>query len=143
MTFVKILFGLILLGIVMFFFLGMQSKKGSAKGLVDGQLAPCSSAPNCACSETGTPEAKMVEALSGTMADAKAAIVSLGGEITSESDEYVSAVFTSQIFKFVDDVELRLADNGQIHVRSASRVGYSDRGVNKKRVSAIRSKMNG
>lgn len=142
MTFVKILIGLILLGVVMFFFLGMQSKKGSAKGLVDGQLAPCSSAPNCASSEVGTPEAKMVDPLSGTMEDAKAAIVALGGEITSESDEYVSAVFTSQIFRFVDDVELRLADNGKVHIRSASRVGYSDRGVNKKRVSAIRSKMN-
>jgi len=75
------------------------------------------------------------------MAQAKAALTSLGGTITSESDDYISATFTSSLFKFVDDVELRPGDDGVVHIRSASRVGYSDRGANKKRIAAIRSKM--
>jgi len=45
----------------------------------------------------------------------------------------------SKVFKFVDDVELRDAGKGVVHIRSASRVGYSDRGENKKRVERIRA----
>jgi len=139
--FLKILIGLFLLVCVLFFFLGVKSKKGTANGLIEGRLGDCPSSPNCASSETGTPEGKMVAPLSGTMAQAKAALTSLGGTITSESDDYISATFTSSLFKFVDDVELRPGDDGVVHIRSASRVGYSDRGANKKRIAAIRSKM--
>ena len=48
------------------------------------------------------------------------------------------AEFTSVIFRFVDDVEFLLdADSLSIHVRSASRVGYSDLGANRARALAI------
>jgi len=68
-------------------------------------------------------------------------IFDMGGVITSESSDYISATFMSSLFKFVDDVELRPGAAGEVHIRSASRVGYSDRGVNRKRVDAIRAKM--
>ena len=86
MTYIKILVGLVILIIVVFFFLGYQSQRGEAKGIMDGQLAKCPSSPNCASSETGTPDGKRVDPLSGTMEDAKAAITSLGGKVTLESD---------------------------------------------------------
>ncbi len=142
MTFLKIILGLILLVMVMFFLLGLKSQKGTAKGMVDGRLADCPSAPNCACSEDGVQPERAVAPLNGSMDEAKTAIKALGGVITSESDEYVSATFMSKLYKFVDDVELRPGDAGQVHIRSASRVGYSDRGVNKKRVAAIQAQMN-
>ena len=126
----------------MFFFLGLKSQRGEAKGLVDGRLAACPSSPNCASSEADAPDGKKVDPLSGTMADARNAIVALGGTIHSETEGYLSATFKSSLFGFVDDVELRPGDNGRIHIRSASRVGYSDRGVNKKRIAAIRAQMN-
>ena len=45
------------------------------------------------------------------------------------------------MFRFVDDLECRLdAENRVIHVRSASRVGYSDLGVNRKRVERLRAR---
>ena len=69
------------------------------------------------------------------------AITATGGTITSETDSYLSATYMSKIFKFVDDVEIRHDKDNIWHIRSASRVGYSDRGVNKKRVEAIRSKL--
>ncbi len=141
MTYVKFFIGFVLLVCVLFFILGLKSQKGSAKGLVDGKLAPCPSAPNCASSEDGTQPEKQVAPLDGSMDDAKAAILALGSIITAESEDYVSATFSSSIFKFVDDVELRPTDDGRTHIRSASRVGYSDRGVNKRRVAAIRAKM--
>lgn len=142
MKIIKILIVLILLVCVVFFFLGMKSQKGSAIGLVDGQLAPCPSSPNCVSSEAGTVEKKGVAPLEGSMEAAKSAIIALGGKITLESASYLSATFSSSLFRFVDDVELRASGDGKIHIRSASRVGYSDRGENKKRVEAIRAKMN-
>ena len=46
---------------------------------------------------------------------------------------------TSKIFGFVDDVEFYLNEPGVIHFRSASRIGYSDLGVNRERMETIRN----
>lgn len=124
---------------VVFFLLGLKSQKGSAPGLKDGRLSPCPSKPNCVCSEEGTQPEKTAAPFEATLPEAKAAIIATGGTITSETDSYISATYMSKIYKFVDDVELRLASGGKVHVRSASRVGYSDRGANRKRVEAIRA----
>ena len=62
-----------------------------------------------------------------------------GATIVSETQDYLHAEFRSKIMGFVDDVEFWLpADQPVIHVRSASRVGYSDMGVNRRRVERIR-----
>ncbi len=61
-----------------------------------------------------------------------------GGEILFNDGKYCHAVFTSMIFRFKDDLEL-LMGQSQIQIRSASRAGYSDLGVNRKRVEKIRS----
>jgi uncharacterized protein (DUF1499 family) len=59
--------------------------------------------------------------------------------IVTAEECYLHAEFTSALFRFVDDVEFLLDDGTKtIHVRSASRVGYSDLGVNRRRVEAIR-----
>jgi uncharacterized protein (DUF1499 family) len=48
-------------------------------------------------------------------------------------------VFTTRLFRFKDDVEFYIdADEGQVHFRSASRVGYSDMGANRKRYQAFK-----
>lgn len=141
MDYIKILLILIIVVSLMFFLLGLKSQKGSAPGLKNGRLAPCSAKPNCVSSEDGTQPEKQVPPLSATLSAVKDAIVATGGTITAETDDYVSATYMSKLYKFVDDVELRDNGDGIIHIRSASRVGYSDRGVNKKRVSAIRTKL--
>ncbi|MCF6221793.1 MAG: DUF1499 domain-containing protein [Robiginitomaculum sp.] len=134
-----IIIGSVAFVMIAFFLLGKKSQNGSAIGLVDGRLAPCSGKPNCVNSEEGTPDEVKISPLNTNSLDnVKAAIVSLGGAITSSQDNYVSAEFTSGIFKFVDDVEVRLGD-GRVQIRSASRVGYSDNGVNRTRVEAIRA----
>lgn len=125
--------------IVMFFLLGLQSQKGKAKGLVSGQLAPSGHKPNCAASENVESDKHHVAPLSAEFWQAKDAVLVTGGTITAETESYLSATYMSKIFKFVDDVELRDAGEGVIHIRSASRVGYSDRGENKKRVERIRA----
>ncbi len=60
--------------------------------------------------------------------------------IVLQTTDYLHVEFTSLIFRFVDDVEFRLdAEAGVIQVRSASRIGYSDLGANRKRVEALRA----
>ena len=61
--------------------------------------------------------------------------------IMTVQERYIHAEFTSFLFRFVDDVEFLLDEGSKtIHVRSASRIGYSDLGVNRKRVEAIRTR---
>ena len=141
---------LILLVIVMFFFRGKASKNGSAPGLVDGQLAKCSRKPNGVCSEFAYDTSHYVEPIDVSKVNMGQhfhkviqAIEANGGEIVTKDDHYVAATFTSLLFKFVDDVEARLdKENGVIHLRSASREGFSDLGVNAKRINAIKASYN-
>ena len=134
----KIFFVIILI-IIIFVILGLISQKGSAKGLVDGRLAEPGHSPNVVSSEEDVQPERAVAPLSANIAQIKSAILSTGGVITSESQDYISATYMSKIFKFVDDVELRRVSDNVWHIRSASRVGYSDNGANRRRVKTIRS----
>ncbi len=59
--------------------------------------------------------------------------------ITEESNGYIHAEFTSVIWRFVDDVEFFFDDAAKVvHVRSASRFGRFDFGVNRRRIETIR-----
>jgi uncharacterized protein (DUF1499 family) len=125
--------------------LGHSSKSGQPPGLVSGTLAPCPDKPNCVSSEAGEDADHQIapldySAISPEEAWAKIqqVIKALGGEVTIVEDEYIAATFSSFLFKFTDDVECRLdAPQNQIHIRSASRVGHSDLGVNRKRAESI------
>ncbi len=67
----------------------------------------------------------------------------MGGEIQAVSDSYLAATFTSSFIKFVYDLEIRIDDDQElIHMRSASRVGFSDREINKKRIEQLKNQFN-
>ncbi len=118
-------------------------------GVHGGRLTPCPSSPNCVCSQdrdkqhaiasftyTGTRQAAMARL-------AKAIEGMYGAKIVEQSADYLHAEYTTRWMRFVDDVEFYApadASTGTklIQVRSASRIGYSDFGVNRKRVEAIR-----
>ena len=61
----------------------------------------------------------------------------LRARVVEVTDRYLHAEFTTPVFRFVDDVEFLLAADA-IHVRSASRLGWSDFGVNRRRVERLR-----
>lgn len=62
-------------------------------------------------------------------------------QIVEEKPGYLHAVFTSLIFRFRDDVEILVDDSAKVlQIRSASRVGHSDLGVNRKRVERLRDR---
>ncbi|MCK5747936.1 MAG: DUF1499 domain-containing protein [Oricola sp.] len=120
-------------------FLAQKSKSGSPPGIVGGKLAPCPSSPNCVSSEEGTDDAHRVAALSGIAWDRLPDLIQAeGGRIVERKDDYLAAEFSTKLMGFVDDVEFRKAED-TTHVRSASRVGRSDFGANRKRVEALRA----
>ncbi len=112
--------------------------------LVNGKLRPCSGTPNCVCSESTNPFQKVEPlAFKGTPEQAwtalKFVITAEGGTIHVEEKDYLWSTFTVPVFGFIDDVEFRLsAIDGVIHVRSASRLGFSDLGVNSGRIEQLR-----
>jgi len=113
-----------------------------AGGIVDGRLAPCPSTPNCVCSDHGGEASVAPLGFTGNVDDAwraaRAAIEATGGIVIRADASYLHATYTTRVLRFVDDVELRLdAAARVIHVRSASRVGRYDFGVNEKRVTRI------
>jgi uncharacterized protein (DUF1499 family) len=114
-------------------------------GLVENKLQACPGTPNCVVSESET-AASRIEPLvfQGSPGKAwealKQAVEQAGGAIRQDQNGYLWATFTSKVFRFVDDVECRLdAERGVVHVRSASRVGHSDFGVNRKRIEKLRN----
>lgn len=116
-------------------------------GIKDGKLAPCPSSPNCVSSQS-TDREHVIEPLSfpGTVTEARDGTreIILGmkrSRIVTETDSYIHAEFTSAVFRFVDDLEFWFDESTKvIHIRSAARLGYSDLGVNRKRVEDIRAR---
>ncbi len=142
-----ILILLVLAVVVLFAVKGSQSRTGKALGMDNGQLQACPNKPNCVNSEFANDTEHYTPAISldnsqldSAETAAKQALESLGGTIKTQSNGYIAAEFTSSIFGFVDDFELRLdRANQQLHLRSASRVGHSDLGANAKRVNAFKA----
>lgn len=118
-------------------------------GLVEGRLRPCPGSANCACSEDGGgPAATPALAFTG---DAEAAlarlartVVATGGMIDGVSADHLRARYVSSFFGFIDDFEARLdRSTDTLHLRSQSRVGWFDLGVNRRRLQAIRRAFEG
>ena len=132
--------------IILLFVLGALSRAGKPPGLLEGQLSKCPEKPNCVCSEYSEDTSHYIEAIAvpnaatGTSALLKTVILDMGGVIHTEREDYLAATFSSPVFGFVDDLEIRY-DTGQrmIHLRSASRVGHGDMGVNRDRVNQLKN----
>jgi len=120
-------------------------------GIENGQLTQCPTTPNCVNSQAIDNKHYIEPILStDTPLEAKNHILKILSELERSKiivaeDNYIRAEFTSKLFRFVDDVEFYFPDTKSkettIHVRSASRLGHSDLGVNRKRIEQIRSKL--
>jgi len=118
----------------------------------DRILQPCPESPNCVSTLAPPQDSRHVIApypYSKTRSDAKAAVKAvIAGlprtKLVEEDEGYLHYEFTSLLLRFVDDVELLFDDQARlIHFRSASRTGYGDFGVNRRRMEDLRSRLKG
>ena len=134
--------------IALLFWLGiilMPSSRSEKLGVVEGKLRGCPDSPNCVSTEA-VDESHHVPgiAFSGLVADAHNRLVRIMSQIprttlVTENENYLHFECRSRLFRFVDDLEFLIdSDTRVIQVRSASRVGYSDLGVNRARVNQVR-----
>lgn len=125
---------------------GWAGRRPSGLGVQEGRLRSCPDSPNCVSSQAtdalhgissiafeGDPDLAMARIQRVLEATPRMKIVkSLEG--------YIHAEATSRLLRFVDDVEVLIDSQAKVlHMRSASRVGYSDMGVNRKRLEQLRT----
>ena len=124
-------------------------------GVREGRLKPPARTPNSVTSQADLyPEHPMREyariaalpaagGAAASMARVRAVVERLpGATIVEQRDDYLYAQFETPAMRFVDDVEFWYDPQGQaIAVRSASRIGRRDFGVNRSRVEAIRAQL--
>jgi uncharacterized protein (DUF1499 family) len=134
---------LIYTGVIAMTLTTSQASSAAAK-----KLPLCPDSPNCVSSQTADAAHRIApfkitgaaetawEALKNALRNQARTM------ITSETSETLHAEATSLIFRFIDDIDALLdRDARVIHIRSASRSGYYDLGVNRKRVEALRTEM--
>ena len=122
------------------------SRKPANLGVTDGRLAVCPASPNCVSTQAGDAEHRMEPIpFTGSSGEAMQRVKDLVAKmprtkIVTMEDNYLHVESRSTFFRFVDDVEFLIDPKNQlIHFRSASRVGYSDLGVNKRRLRKLRA----
>lgn len=118
-------------------------KRPTNLGVKEGKLAPCPDTPNCVSSQSNDSEHAIDPLPYVSIADLKTVVESMERTtIIEETENYLYVEFKSKLMGFVDDVEFYKDDANQVvNVRSASRLGKSDLGVNRKRVEAIRQQL--
>jgi uncharacterized protein (DUF1499 family) len=127
---------------------GISSCSGSRPeklGLKNKLFAPCPGSPNCVLSQKSDVKHRIHPlAYKGPLEVAKERLNQVirsyeNAVLITQNGDYWHVEFTSRWLSFVDDVEFYFAESEElIHVRSASRVGYYDYEVNRKRVEKIR-----
>lgn len=124
---------------------GFSPRSIKAAGMEPSGLKDCPGSPNCVSSEAADPEHRVDSfRLKGDSEKIWPAVLRVVAAIPrtviiSVTDHYIQAECKSRLFRFVDDLELVLKpETGTVSVRSASKSGYYDFGVNRKRVEYLR-----
>ncbi|MCP3870747.1 MAG: DUF1499 domain-containing protein [Gammaproteobacteria bacterium] len=115
----------------------------------DSGISPCPDKPNCVTSlQVGSSHYVAPLKFEGPPESARKKLLAVINQlprtqVVENSGNYLRVTFTSLVFRFKDDVEFQFDENaGVIHLKSASRVGYSDFGANRRRSETIRRNFN-
>lgn len=113
-----------------------------------GVFANCPEKPNCVSTKESNKK-NYIEPIKylSSLDEAKTVLILTinsfnSSKIKDEQESFIYVEFVSEIFGFVDDAEFYFIKPGIIDFRSASRIGYSDLGVNRERMEIIRDKFN-
>ncbi len=140
---------LIILPIVLVAIFNCSGNKPEDLGVREGKLKTCPDKPNCVSSQAKEGDSHYIEPITyiSPKSDEKKKLKSIVAnlprtQLIKEEDGYLYYEFTSLLMRYVDDVEFYFDDTTKlIHVRSASRLGHSDLGVNRKRIENIRQSL--
>lgn len=113
-------------------------------GLINGRLHPCPKSPNCVCcchdgmghyiAPLPYSSDKTLDQIQTFLSDHYIA------QVVKRTPDYLHVVVTTPTMHFKDDLEFSIdREKGVIRVRSASRVGYGDGGVNRARIEVLRT----
>lgn len=123
-------------------------KRPSNLGVFDSELSSCPSTPNCVSSDAKKDDTthyinpfQLDQPQTESWKAVRDSVLELPRiRIITETTDYLHAECTSALLGFVDDLELHhRTDDNIIAVRSASRLGSSDFGVNRKRIETLRN----
>ena len=137
---------ILIAAICIYVFISNKMPKGL--GVTEGFFKECPSSPNCVSSQTSPDDASHYAppiAYTGERKDVQLLIESYflnqgNARVVSSSLGYAHIEVKSKLIGYIDDLELYLPEEGGVlHFRSASRVGYSDRGVNRARIEEIQT----
>jgi uncharacterized protein (DUF1499 family) len=137
--------GFLLLLFLVFMLAQCSEGRPEVLGVTDGKFSDCPNSPNCVSSQSSD-KRHFIEPFryQGALGEARSRLVAIldsmaRAKMVTVQEDYIHAEFRSRLFGFVDDVEFYLdEDRRTIHLRSASRTGYYDFGVNRKRMERIR-----
>lgn len=122
--------------------LGLTACSQGVTTMTDRSQSPCGDKPNCVSTQDTREEYNLTPftLTESTNIDAieQVALELPGAKTAVKEDNYLRIECTSKIMRFVDDLELKI-EGDQLIVRSESRFGYSDFGVNRKRAEQLRS----
>lgn len=130
--------------------IGLIIMTSTTTGFADSKKLPlCPNSPNCVSSQAAIDDSHFIapfKIIADTAQVWTALKQALNNQnrtvITQETPDSLDAEAASLIFRFVDDINVILdSDNKLIHIRSASRVGYGDFGVNRQRVEQLRAQL--
>ena len=127
------------------FFVSCSGDRPQDLGVQNGHLKGCPPSPNCV-STTAVDEKHKIDPINvpSDMMMARKKIEKILNETTNakiidKNENYFQVEYTSKLLRFVDDVELFLDEKEKkIQMRSSSRLGHSDFGVNRSRLENIR-----
>ena len=126
-------------------FLSLLTLTACSQGITDMEdrtSSPCGDKPNCVSTQDDREQHALAafELSDSANLDAieQVALTLPGSKTANRTENYLRIECTSRIMRFVDDLELRVT-GGKLIVRSESRTGYSDFGVNRKRAEQLRT----
>lgn len=143
MYFLRLIGTFLLVLIVLQFF--TNRKVPNTLGVTDGNFSPLKTTPNGVSTQAINSTKKVKPLILDSSVDKskdkwKSIIAKLpNARLITEKENYLHFVFTSDFFKFNDDVEFYFDEKEKvIHFKSQSRIGYSDAGVNRKRYEMLK-----
>jgi uncharacterized protein (DUF1499 family) len=125
----------------------LSGKRPADLGVRNGNLKAAPASPNAVSSQAADAHQIAPLGYKGSPEQAMQALRTIiegtpNTRIVEAKPDYLYVEYASSLLGFVDDVEFYFPPGANIiHVRSASRLGYSDLGVNRKRIEDIRARL--